>query len=652
MKYFSSLGKIAYNLNDNTVDRQTVTNILKRSTFLKEILENTAIAYDYEIKDGDTPEIIAHKLYGDVNRHWIVLLYNNILNPYYEFPLTQDELNTYIQNKYGYDMYTAMQTIHHYEQQTVQNTYNNYNILLSSKMESVTVNQYITNPDTGNTAPRYVMPTINNPIPPTDVVYYPSTPPTPDPSVWVYQDMFLTNSLEEAIRGMSGVAYATNNPPYWGRYVGLNWYNSNTIYLSDSYDIDPANWEVVDFQAAHTSPTWETLPLGGFTYDGASWIAADKNNATSGIPVISPEAINLIAYGNGKFVTVRENSYYPTADYFDFANWITTPTVHVSSDGGTTWNASFAEIPSAGGDNIWYNDLVFANGWFILSGYRNATSFIKRSTDGITWETTFNTNTTALGFYGFGKIVYQKNTDWYAFPCWNGMVYRSQDNGATWTNTGVNYLTNGSLVGAEIFYDIATDGNMWLFLTGQSNGNFGIHQSFLLESNVGTWELLTNGNVSILSNIRYKDGMWLVNGYQYSMYAYSDFSSASKVGEWSTFLDYPTYYDSYTALSMVYNPDMKYFYMISVGTNGSSTALHSLKNNYVGDSVYSETIPAPTSYTLNVSNTVVTSNVTLNAISVYDYEYAINEGKRTIKLLDASYVAQIEEEFKGLMRDG
>ena len=34
-----------------------------------------------------TPENIADRYYGDSTLHWIVLLTNNILDPYFDFPL-------------------------------------------------------------------------------------------------------------------------------------------------------------------------------------------------------------------------------------------------------------------------------------------------------------------------------------------------------------------------------------------------------------------------------------------------------------------------------------------------------------------------------------------------------------------------------------
>ena len=113
--YFSYFPKTLYTFDKNTVNQQIVTNILLRSSFLKEVSNNSAVFYEYIAKETDTPEIIADKLYGDPNRHWIVLLFNKISNPYYEFPMTIDALESYITNKYNQTLSQSQSTIHHYE---------------------------------------------------------------------------------------------------------------------------------------------------------------------------------------------------------------------------------------------------------------------------------------------------------------------------------------------------------------------------------------------------------------------------------------------------------------------------------------------------------------------------------------------------------
>ena len=84
MKYFGAFTKTIYTFDKNTENQQLVVNILNRSSFLREVANNTDIAYDYQVQDSDTPEIIAHKIYGTPYRNWVILLLNNIVNPYFD----------------------------------------------------------------------------------------------------------------------------------------------------------------------------------------------------------------------------------------------------------------------------------------------------------------------------------------------------------------------------------------------------------------------------------------------------------------------------------------------------------------------------------------------------------------------------------------
>lgn len=164
MAYFTNFNKVLYNLEDNTYSSQLVTNILQRSAFLKEISENTAIAYEYYVKDSDTPEIIAHKLYGSAERHWIVLLYNKIINPYYDFPMSQNKLDKFIENKYGYNIYTAQTTLHHYEKKVTKNHYA-FNALQYTTVERYEVAEYKVDPNTGNLSSWASLPTVGVSVP-------------------------------------------------------------------------------------------------------------------------------------------------------------------------------------------------------------------------------------------------------------------------------------------------------------------------------------------------------------------------------------------------------------------------------------------------------------------------------------------------------
>lgn len=104
MAYFSKFPSLAYDFNVITGGRvpepNIVTDIFKRIA-IKQNLENVAAIFlAYTVKDGDTPESIAHKLYGSAKLHWVVLLANDIINPFFDWPLTETEFPAFIEKKY------------------------------------------------------------------------------------------------------------------------------------------------------------------------------------------------------------------------------------------------------------------------------------------------------------------------------------------------------------------------------------------------------------------------------------------------------------------------------------------------------------------------------------------------------------------------
>ena len=98
--YFEKFPKIVYSLDGGT-SGFPVTDIFRRvKAQTQELL--TAAAYDeYDIKDGETPEILAHKFYGNADLHWVILIANDIIDPRWDWPLTSAQLKNYITDKYG-----------------------------------------------------------------------------------------------------------------------------------------------------------------------------------------------------------------------------------------------------------------------------------------------------------------------------------------------------------------------------------------------------------------------------------------------------------------------------------------------------------------------------------------------------------------------
>lgn len=101
--YFNYFPTVFYTNSDTSPGLDTVTNIIARFSFESELKQNTNLFYPYDIQDGDTPETIANKYYGSPEKHWIVLMFNNIIDPQYDWPLDQRTLIKYINTKYAHE---------------------------------------------------------------------------------------------------------------------------------------------------------------------------------------------------------------------------------------------------------------------------------------------------------------------------------------------------------------------------------------------------------------------------------------------------------------------------------------------------------------------------------------------------------------------
>lgn len=107
--YFQKFPVTYYTLDDrNSV--QVVTNITLRNVISEEIKNNFAIFDEYDIKEGETPEIVSDKFYNTPLYHWIILHINEILDPRYNWPLSQNDLNKHVEQKY-----VDVNAPHHYE---------------------------------------------------------------------------------------------------------------------------------------------------------------------------------------------------------------------------------------------------------------------------------------------------------------------------------------------------------------------------------------------------------------------------------------------------------------------------------------------------------------------------------------------------------
>ncbi len=106
---------ISYNISQTKYSAyQNITNITFRVRVVREILANISSYYPYIIKDSDRPDTLAEKVYKTSTAHWIILYANDMIDPFYDWPLTTKDFNKYIIDKYGSVNY-AKTNYHHYD---------------------------------------------------------------------------------------------------------------------------------------------------------------------------------------------------------------------------------------------------------------------------------------------------------------------------------------------------------------------------------------------------------------------------------------------------------------------------------------------------------------------------------------------------------
>jgi hypothetical protein len=122
--YFDNFPKMLYDFEINgQTEYKYMRDITHNVRVRKEVLANISLYDEYDIRDGETPEIIAEKVYGSPLYHWVVMLCNERYDYVKDFPVSQYELEQHILTTYGT---TGQYATHHYINaagQTVDSSY-------------------------------------------------------------------------------------------------------------------------------------------------------------------------------------------------------------------------------------------------------------------------------------------------------------------------------------------------------------------------------------------------------------------------------------------------------------------------------------------------------------------------------------------------
>lgn len=103
MSYFKHFPIVSYPIqkDDGSVEYILMKDISRNVRFIDEILQQITLFDEYDIQDGDTPDIISYKLYGTQYYHWVIMLLNHKFNFWQDFPLQEQELLQMCIRKYG-----------------------------------------------------------------------------------------------------------------------------------------------------------------------------------------------------------------------------------------------------------------------------------------------------------------------------------------------------------------------------------------------------------------------------------------------------------------------------------------------------------------------------------------------------------------------
>lgn len=78
-----------------------VTNVISKVKFDQSVQKNLAVFYPYIVEQGERPDQIAARYYNNPELDWVIYLANDIMDPYYDWPLSQNQFYDYITAKYG-----------------------------------------------------------------------------------------------------------------------------------------------------------------------------------------------------------------------------------------------------------------------------------------------------------------------------------------------------------------------------------------------------------------------------------------------------------------------------------------------------------------------------------------------------------------------
>ena len=107
MTFFKQFPRTFYLIDGTAIN---IPDIFRRIA-PNSLIDNMTIMNLYDIQDEERPEHISYDVYGTTDYYWVILVANNIIDPYHDWPKSSSDLRKFTVQKYGE---ANLGKIHHY----------------------------------------------------------------------------------------------------------------------------------------------------------------------------------------------------------------------------------------------------------------------------------------------------------------------------------------------------------------------------------------------------------------------------------------------------------------------------------------------------------------------------------------------------------
>ena len=123
--YFRQLPELDYpslsNDRKSAYDYQLVKNLFKRAVLRDDVFNDVTNFEKYSVEGDERPDKVAYDFYGDSGLDWIILTTNNIIHVRDEWPMSNRDFLTYLNEKYTSE---ELSNVHHYETREIRDESN------------------------------------------------------------------------------------------------------------------------------------------------------------------------------------------------------------------------------------------------------------------------------------------------------------------------------------------------------------------------------------------------------------------------------------------------------------------------------------------------------------------------------------------------